>query len=133
MTFFIALLLIIGIVIIFDISEKINHFVENKAPSSRHRLRLLCELRPVFCEYVQPAVRVHHGHILHLQNGGQQRDHRHSVLGVSYKRMMVPYMVSALLIATLSLSQPLGDSEGERQANKFRTKIYKTQELIVLQ
>ena len=32
MTFFIALLLIIGIVIIFDISEKINHFVENKAP-----------------------------------------------------------------------------------------------------
>ena len=32
MTFFIALLLIIGIVIIFDISEKIHHFVENKAP-----------------------------------------------------------------------------------------------------
>ena len=32
MTFFIALLLIIGIVIIFDISEKINHFVENHAP-----------------------------------------------------------------------------------------------------
>ena len=32
LTFFIALLLIIGIVIIFDISEKINHFVENKAP-----------------------------------------------------------------------------------------------------
>ncbi|MBQ5411422.1 MAG: LptF/LptG family permease, partial [Bacteroidales bacterium] len=32
LTFFIALLLIIGIVILFDISEKINKFVENKAP-----------------------------------------------------------------------------------------------------
>ena len=32
MTFFIALLLIIGIVIIFDISEKIDDFVSNEAP-----------------------------------------------------------------------------------------------------
>ena len=31
-TFFVALLLIIGIVIIFDISEKIDDFVEKKAP-----------------------------------------------------------------------------------------------------
>ena len=31
-TFFVALLLIIGIVIIFDISEKIDDFVENEAP-----------------------------------------------------------------------------------------------------
>ena len=31
-TFFIALLLIIGIVIIFDISEKVDDFVEKKAP-----------------------------------------------------------------------------------------------------
>ena len=31
-TFFVALLLIIGIVIIFDISEKIDDFVEKEAP-----------------------------------------------------------------------------------------------------
>ena len=31
MTFFVALLLIIGIVIIFDISEKIDDFVANEA------------------------------------------------------------------------------------------------------
>ena len=31
-TFFIALILIIGIVIIFDISEKIDKFVSNEAP-----------------------------------------------------------------------------------------------------
>ena len=30
-TFFVALILIIGIVIIFDISEKIDDFVENEA------------------------------------------------------------------------------------------------------
>ena len=32
LTFFVALLLIIGIVIIFDISEKIDYFVKNQAP-----------------------------------------------------------------------------------------------------
>ena len=32
LTFFIALILIIGIVIIFDISEKIDDFVKNEAP-----------------------------------------------------------------------------------------------------
>ena len=32
MTFFVALLLIIGIVIIFDVSEKIDNFVANEAP-----------------------------------------------------------------------------------------------------
>ena len=32
LTFFVALLLIIGIVIIFDISEKIDYFVKNEAP-----------------------------------------------------------------------------------------------------
>ena len=32
LTFFIALLLIIGIVIIFDISEKIDDFVSKEAP-----------------------------------------------------------------------------------------------------
>ena len=31
-TFFVALLLIIGIVIIFDVSEKIDNFVEKEAP-----------------------------------------------------------------------------------------------------
>ena len=109
-------------------------FRPEQGSSSRHRLRLLCELRPVFCEYVQPAVRVHHGHILHLQNGGQQRDHRHSVL--RRKLQEDDGAVYGLRFAdrhAFPFSQPLGDSEGERQANKFRTKIYKTQELIVLQ
>ena len=32
LTFVMALLLIIVIVIVFDVSEKINHFVDNKAP-----------------------------------------------------------------------------------------------------
>ena len=32
LSFFMSLLLIIGIVIIFDISEKIEYFVNNKAP-----------------------------------------------------------------------------------------------------
>ena len=32
MTFFIALILIIGIVIVFDISEKVDDFVEKQAP-----------------------------------------------------------------------------------------------------
>ena len=75
LTFFIAILLIIGIVIIFDISEKIDDFVAKQAP-----LKEIIFSYPVFHEHVQPSVRVHNGHILHIQNGGQLGNHRHPLL-----------------------------------------------------
>ena len=52
-TFFVALLLIIGIVIIFDISEKIDDFVENEAPLKAIIFDYYCNFIPYFtrCSY----------------------------------------------------------------------------------
>ena len=67
-TFFVALILIIGIVIIFDISERIDDFVAKEAPL-RAIIFDYCEFRSVLYEYVQSAVRIHNGDILHFEDG----------------------------------------------------------------
>lgn len=104
MTFFIALLLIIGIVIIFDISEKINHFVENKAPLHAIVFDYYMNFVPYFVNMFSPLFVFIT--VIFFTSRMAANSEIIAILscGVSYRRMMVPYMVSALLIATLSLS-----------------------------
>lgn len=104
MTFFIALLLIIGIVIIFDISEKINHFVENKAPLHAIVFDYYMNFVPYFVNMFSPLFVFIT--VIFFTSRMATNSEIIAILscGVSYRRMMVPYMVSALLIATLSLS-----------------------------
>ena len=103
LTFFVALLLIIGVVIIFDISEKIDHFVKNEAPLHAIIFDYYLNFIPYFINMFSPLFvfitvifftsRLAAGsEIIAILSGG-----------ISYRRMMVPYMVSALLIALLSL------------------------------
>ena len=104
MTFFIALLLIIGIVIIFDISEKINHFVENKAPLHAIVFDYYVNFVPYFVNMFSPLFVFIT--VIFFTSRMAANSEIIAILscGVSYKRMMVPYMVSAFLIATLSLN-----------------------------
>ena len=103
-TFFIALLLIIGIVIIFAISEKINHFVENKAPLHAIVFDYYMNFVPYFVNMFSPLFVFIT--VIFFTSRMAANSEIIAILscGVSYRRMMVPYMVSALLIATLSLS-----------------------------
>ena len=88
-TFFIALLLIIGIVIIFDISEKVDDFVEKKAPLHAIIFDYYVNFVPYFMFTSRMAA---NSEIIAILS-----------CGVSFHRMMYPYMLSALLIAMLSL------------------------------
>ena len=103
LTFFVALLLIIGIVIIFDISEKIDYFVKNEAPLKAIIFDYYLNFIPYFVNMFSPLFvfitvifftsrMAANSEIIAIMAGG-----------VSYNRMMVPYMASALLIALLSL------------------------------
>ena len=103
LTFFVALLLIIGIVIIFDISEKIDHFVKNEAPLHAIIFDYYLNFIPYFINMFSPLFvfitvifftsRMAAGsEIIAILSGG-----------ISYRRMMVPYLASAVLIALLSL------------------------------
>lgn len=104
MTFFIALLLIIGIVIIFDISEKINHFVENHAPLHDIIFDYYLNFVPYFVNMFSPLFVFIT--VIFFTSRMAANSEIIAILscGVSYRRMMVPYMISALLIAMLSLS-----------------------------
>jgi len=102
-TFAIALLLIIGVVIIFDISEKINKFVEFHAPLQDIVFKYYLNFIPYFVNMFSPLFvfitvifftsrMAANSEIIAILSGG-----------VSFHRMMVPYLASASLIALLSL------------------------------
>ena len=104
MTFFIAIILIIGIVIIFDISEKINHFVEHKAPLKEIIFEYYVNFIPYFMNMFSPLFVFIT--VIFFTSRMAANSEIIAILscGVSYRRMMVPYIVSAALIALLSLS-----------------------------
>ena len=102
-TFFIAMILIIVIVIIFDISEKIDKFVTNEAPLRAIIFDYYLNFVPYFMNMFSPlfvfitvifftSKMAADSEIIAILSGG-----------ISYHRMLVPYIVSAVIIAILSL------------------------------
>lgn len=104
MSFFVSLLLIIGIVIIFDISEKIDDFVKNEASLYDIIFKYYINFIPYFMNMFSPLFvfitvifftsrLAANSEIIAILSGG-----------ISYKRMLVPYLVSAVMIGFLSLA-----------------------------
>lgn len=102
-TFIAALLLIIGIVIIFDISEKIDDFVKYEAPIKAIIFDYYFNYVPYFINMFSPLFvfitvvfftsrLAANSEIIAILSGG-----------VSYRRMMMPFIFVAFLIAMLSL------------------------------
>ncbi|MBR1705677.1 MAG: LptF/LptG family permease [Bacteroidales bacterium] len=102
-TFFLSILLIIGIVIIFDVSEKIDDFVQKEAPLKEIVVDYYLNFVPYFMNMYSPmfvfltvifftSKMTAHSEIIAILS-----------CGTSYHRMMVPYLVSAALLALLSL------------------------------
>lgn len=103
LTFLGAMVLIIGIVIIIDISEKIQFFVKNDAPLKAIVLDYYLNFVPYFINMFSPLFvfitvifftsrMAANSEIIGILSGG-----------VSYRRMLVPYIVTAAFIGALSL------------------------------
>lgn len=103
-TFFIALLLIIGIVIIFDISEKIDDFVSREAPLKAIILDYYLNFIPYFMNMFSPLFVFIT--VIFFTSKMAANSEIIAILscGISFHRMMLPYMFSATLIALFSLS-----------------------------
>lgn len=102
-TFFLALVLIIGIVIIFDISEKIDDFVSNHAPLKAIILDYYVNFVPYFINMFSPLFvfitvifftsrMAANSEFIAMLSGG-----------ISYRRILVPYVLSSVFIAMISL------------------------------
>ena len=102
-TFFLALGLLTVLVIIFDLSEKIDDFVEKQAPVRAVIVDYYLNFVPFFMNQYSPMV-VFLTVILFTSRMAQNTEIV-AILscGTSFHRMMVPYMVSAAIIALLSL------------------------------
>lgn len=102
-TFVFALLLIILIVIIFDISEKIDKFVANEAPLKAIVFDYYLNFIPYFANMFSPLFVFIT--VIFFTSKMAQNSEIVAILscGISYHRMMVPYMFSATLIAAVSL------------------------------
>lgn len=102
-TFFIALILIIGIVIIFDISEKIDKFVSNEAPLSEIIFDYYLNFIPYFMNMFSPLFVFITVIFFTSKMAADSEIVAILSCGVSFHRMMVPYIGAATLIALLSL------------------------------
>ncbi len=103
-TYFFAILLISLIVVIFDVSEKIDDFVETKAPLGAIIFDFYCNFIPFIVNMFSPlfvfitvifftSKMAGHSEIIAILSGG-----------VSFRRLMYPYFISALVIFTLTLA-----------------------------
>ena len=102
-TFFVALLLIIGIVIIFDISEKIDDFVEKEAPLGAIIFDYYLNFIPYFMNMFSPLFVFITVIFFTSKMAADSEIVAILSCGISFHRMMVPYIFSATLIAILSL------------------------------
>ena len=101
-TFFFTLLLIICVVIVFDISEKLEDFIEREAPLKAIAFDYYMNFIPYFANMFSPlfifisvifftSKMASNSEIVAILSGG-----------VSFSRMLRPYMICALVLASLS-------------------------------
>ncbi|MBN8695724.1 MAG: LptF/LptG family permease [Bacteroidetes bacterium] len=102
-TFFFAMLLIILIVVVFDVSEKIEDFVGKQAPLRAIIFDYYFNFIPYFINLFSPLFTFIA--VIFFTSKMATRTEIVAILssGVSYNRLLFPYMVSATVIALLSL------------------------------
>lgn len=125
-TFFVALLLIIGIVIIFDISERIDDFVEKEAPLRAIIFDYYVNFVPYFMNMFSPLFVFITVIFFTSKMAADSEIIAILSCGISFHRMMVPYIFSAALITVFSLGLNLfviPDSNETRV--EFETKYFK--------
>ena len=100
-TYFFAIALIIGISIVFDLSEKIDNYMENEAPARAvvifylnfipYFANLLSSLFTFIAVIFFTSKMAYNSEIIAILSSG-----------VSFRRILVPYFISAFFIAVLS-------------------------------
>lgn len=102
-TFFFSLTLIILIVVVFDISEKLEDFIDKKAPLSAIIFEYYFNFIPYIINLFSPLFTFIA--VIFFTSQMATRTEIVAILssGVSYRRILFPYMLSATVITILSL------------------------------
>ena len=106
-TFFVSIAFLSLIIVIFDISEKIEDFVRKEAPIREIVFDYYVNFVPYFVNQYSPMFVFLT--VIFFTSKMTQDSEVVAMLssGISYHRLMVPYLVSATIIAMLSLTLSL--------------------------
>ncbi len=101
-TFFFAIILIISITIVFDFSEKIDNFIDKEAPFKAVILDYYVNFIPYFANLFSALFTFIS--VIYFTSKMAYDTEIIAILssGVSFKRLMFPYFISALIIAIFS-------------------------------
>lgn len=101
-TFFFALLIIIAIAVVFDISEKIDDFIENKASFKEVLVDYYFNFIPYFSVLFSSIFTFIA--VIFFTSKMAYNTEIIAILssGMSFKRLLVPYMIGAFVIASFS-------------------------------
>ncbi len=102
-TFFFSMALIILIVVVFDVSEKIEDFIQKEAPIRAIIVDFYFNFIPYFVNLFSPLFTFIA--VILFTSKMASRTEIVAILcsGISYRRLLFPYMLSATVIALLSL------------------------------
>ncbi|NBC83291.1 MAG: LptF/LptG family permease [Bacteroidetes bacterium] len=102
-TFFFAIILIIGIAIIFDFSEKIDDFMENSAPLEAILRDYYLNFIPYFAVLFSSLFTLIS--VIFFTSKMAYNTEIIAILsnGISFRRMLVPYFVSATVITIMAI------------------------------
>jgi len=102
-TFFYSIALIVVVVIIFDISEKIDDFLESKAPLNAIVFDYYLNFIPFFVNLFSPLFTFIA--VIFFTSKMASNTEIVAILssGMSFRRMLVPYFLGAMVITLLSL------------------------------
>ena len=102
-TFFYAISLIVVVVIIFDISEKIDDFIEGQAPFKLIVTEYYLNFIPFFVNLFSPLFTFIA--VIYFTSKMASNSEIVAILssGMSFTRMLLPYIIGAIVITILSL------------------------------
>ncbi|MBR6306045.1 MAG: LptF/LptG family permease [Bacteroidales bacterium] len=106
-TFFVSILFLSVIVIIFDVSEKIDDFVRTEAPLNAIVFEYYINWIPYFMNMYAPMFVFLTVIFFTSKMTGDSEVIAILSSGISFHRMVVPYIISSVLIAMLSLGLSL--------------------------
>ncbi|MCB8964740.1 MAG: LptF/LptG family permease [Bacteroidales bacterium] len=103
-TYFYAILLIVGIAVVFDVSEKIDDFMEKGAPLSAIIFQYYMNFIPYFANLFSSLFTFIA--VIFFTSKMAYNTEIIAILssGVSFKRLMYPYFISAAIIAIFSFT-----------------------------
>ncbi len=103
-TYFFSILLILSISVVFDLTEKLDNFVEHNAPLKEIIFDYYLNFIPYYMNMFSPLFTFIA--VIFITSKMASNTEIIAILssGVSFRRLMVPYLLSALVIACISFT-----------------------------